>query len=185
MHRLAVFLVVCALMVPTVWAGELAGVTMTDDVTVGDATLVLNGMGLRKKLWVKVYVAGLYLEKPTADASDAVAMTGPKRVVMHFLTDKAKKKKMDAAWIEGFEANSPANYDALKQRVETFADFFPDMKDGDVVELTMTPGAGTSVTLNGEQKGVVDGDDFAAALLKVWLGDHPPTDDLKSGMLGS
>ena len=26
--------------------------------------------------------------------------------------------------------------------------------------------------------------DFAAALLKVWLGDHPPADDLKAGMLG-
>jgi len=185
MHRLAVFLVVCALMAPTVWAGELAGVTMKDEVSVGDATLTLNGMGLRKKLWVKVYVAGLYLETPTASASDAVAATGPKRVVMHFLTNKATKKKMDAAWVEGFEANSPSNYAALKERVEKFADFFPDMKDGDVIELTMTPGAGTSVTLNGEEKGVIDGDDFAEALLKVWLGDHPPSDDLKVGLLGS
>jgi hypothetical protein len=185
MRRLAVFLVVCVLMAPAVWAGELAGVTMADKVTVGDATLALNGMGLRKKLWVKVYVAGLYLETTTSSAADALAATGPKRVVMHFLTNKATKKKMDAAWAEGFEANSPSNYDALKKRVETFADFFPDMKDGDVIELTMTPGAGTSVVLNGEEKGVVDGDDFAEALLKVWLGDHPPTDELKTGMLGS
>ncbi len=103
---------------------------------------------------------------------------------MHFLTDKANKKKMDAAWVEGFEANSPSTYGALTDRVQTFADLFPDMKVGDVIELTMVPGGGTSATLNGEAKGVIDGDDFAEALLKVWLGDHPPSDELKTGMLG-
>jgi len=184
MRRLAAFLVVCALAVPTVWAGEVAEVTMADDVTVGDTNLVLVGMGLRKKLWVKVYVAGLYLESPTTSAPDALKMAGPKRVVMHFLTNKANKKKMDAAWVEGFEANSPSNYGALKERVQTFADLFPDLKVGDEVELTMVPGAGTSVTLNGEKKGIIDGDDFAEALLKVWLGGHPPTEELKVGMLG-
>ncbi len=66
--------------------------------------------------------------------------------------------------------------------MEQFADFFPDMKDGDVIVLTMVPGAGTTVVLNDDQKGVIEGDDFAEGLLKVWLGDHPPTDDLKVGM---
>ena len=184
MRRLAAFVLVCALAVPTVWAGEVAEVTMADDVTVGDTSLVLVGMGLRKKLWVKVYVAGLYLESPTTSGPEAIEMAGTKRVVMHFLTNKANKKKMDAAWFEGFEANSPSTYDALKERVQTFADFFPDLKVDDVVELTRVPGAGTTVMLNGEKKGVVDGDDFAEALLKVWLGDHPPAEELKTGMLG-
>ncbi len=185
MRRLAVFFVVCALVSPVVWAGEVAGVTMADEVAVGDTTLVLNGMGLRKKLWVKVYVAGLYLENGANKADEAVAMTGTKRVVMHFLTDKAKKKKMDAAWLEGFEANSPSNFDALRERVKSFSDLFGDMKVGDVIELTVVPGAGTNAVLNGEEKGVIDGDDFGEALLRVWFGDHPPSDQLKAGMLGS
>lgn len=33
--------------------------------------------------------------------------------------------------------------------------------------------------LNGELKGTIEGDDFAAALLRVWLGIKPPTEDLK------
>jgi hypothetical protein len=184
MRRLAALIVVCVLLVPAVWAGELADVTMADEVTVGDATLHLNGMGLRKKMWVKVYVAGLYLESPSKDGAEAVKAGGTKRVVMHFLTDKATKKKMDAAWIEGFEANSPSAYGSMEDRVRQFADLFGDMKVGDVIELTMVPGAGTTAAVNGEIKGVIDGDDFATGLLMVWLGDHPPSDELKIGMLG-
>ncbi len=45
-------------------AGEVAGVKMSDTVTVEGKTLKLNGMGLRTKVMFKVYVAGLYLEKP-------------------------------------------------------------------------------------------------------------------------
>ncbi len=185
MRRLAALLVVCVLAIPTAWAGELADVKMADEVTVGDATLQLNGLGLRKKMWVKVYVAGLYLESPTKDAAEAAGAAGTKRVVMHFLTDKATKNKMDAAWVEGFEANSPSTYASMADRVKKFADLFGDMKVGDVIELTMVPGGGTTAALNGETKGVIDGDDFAAGLLKVWLGDHPPSDELKAGMLGS
>jgi hypothetical protein len=59
------------------------------------------------------------------------------------------------------------------------------LKVGDVIELNMVPGNGTAVVLNGEGKGVIDGNDFATTLLKVWLGDHPPSDELKVGMLGS
>lgn len=184
MRHFSALLLVCILLVPSAWSGELAGVSLPDEVTVGDATLVLNGMGLRKKFVVKVYAAGLYLPSKTSDAGAAVQSDGAKKIVMHFLTNKATKKKMDAAWLEGFEANSPSEFGALEGRVKTFAGLFDDMKDGDVIEMTIIPGGGTSVLLNGKDKGVIEGDDFGAALLKVWLGDHPPTEDLKTGMLG-
>jgi hypothetical protein len=46
------------------------------------------------------------------------------------------------------------------------------------------PGTGTRVTINGEEKGVIEGADFYAALLDIWLGDEPADDDLKDAMLG-
>jgi len=39
--------------------------------------------------------------------------------------------------------------------------------------------------LDRELKGTIEGDDFATALLRVWLGAKPPTEDLKEGMLGA
>ncbi|HEX6929025.1 MAG TPA: chalcone isomerase family protein, partial [Gammaproteobacteria bacterium] len=40
-------------------AAELAGVTLPDTASVGGQELVLNGMGLREKFWVDVYVGAL------------------------------------------------------------------------------------------------------------------------------
>lgn len=58
------------------------------------------------------------------------------------------------------------------------------MEEGDVVEIDIVPGAEASVADNGDPVGVIEGDDFGSALLGVWLGDHPPSDDLKAGLLG-
>ncbi len=184
MRRSIVTVLVLALVVPSAWAGSLAGVKMDDEVTVADKTLVLNGMGVRSKLWVKVYVAGLYLEQKTQNPTKASSGDMCQRIVMHFLTDRATKSKMDSAWREGFKNNSPDQYGKLKARVDKFVDFFGDMKEGDRLELTMVPGKGTSATLNGKAAGSIEGDDFSTALLLVWLGQEPPTDDLKEGLLG-
>ena len=37
-------------------AASLAGVTVPDSATVGGSTLVLNGMGLREKYFIDIYV---------------------------------------------------------------------------------------------------------------------------------
>ena len=68
--------------------------------------------------------------------------------------------------------------------MQEFADFFGDMKDGDRIELVVVPGTGTTASLNGEVVGSIDGDAFGRALIAVWMGDHPPSDDLKDGLIG-
>jgi len=184
MRRCVVSILMVLLVASVLSAGELAGVQMKDEVMVGDSALVLNGMGVRKKLWIKVYVAGLYLEERTGEASQAVESEQAKQVVMHFMTDRATKEKMDDAWLEGFEANNPGEFAKLEERVKTFMGYFGDMKEQDQVVMSFVPGTGVEVSLNGTVKGTIEGDDFARALLRVWLGDHPPTEDLKEGMLG-
>jgi hypothetical protein len=170
-----------ALAAPALMAGELAGVTMPDQVTVAGKTLQLNGMGVRKKLWIKVYVGGLYLEKKTHSAEEALDMPGPKRMVMHFLTKKATKKRMDSAWDEGFEKNAPK---VTKVKIEKFKAMMGDMHPGDVVIIQFVPGEGTHVIVNGKDMGVIEGDDFARGVFSIYLGPEPPTEDLKNGLLG-
>ena len=58
-HLIAIF-VMLLFATPAVGA-ELNGVTLPDTISVNGKTLVLNGLGLRKKAFIKVYVAGLYL----------------------------------------------------------------------------------------------------------------------------
>ncbi len=43
-------------------AADLSGVFVDEQINAGNGeTLVLNGMGLREKFWVDVYVGSLYL----------------------------------------------------------------------------------------------------------------------------
>jgi hypothetical protein len=44
-------------------AASLAGVTRPDTAQIGSTTLLLNGLGLRTRYMVKVYVAGLYFHR--------------------------------------------------------------------------------------------------------------------------
>ncbi|HLX76390.1 MAG TPA: chalcone isomerase family protein, partial [Terriglobales bacterium] len=83
-------------------ADTLAGVTLPDTVQVGSATLVLNGLGVRKKFVVKVYVAGLYLEQKSSDANAIIKAEARKRIVMHFV-HRASKDQMMSAFDESFK----------------------------------------------------------------------------------
>ena len=58
------------------------------------------------------------------------------------------------------------------------------MHKGEVIRICYLPGAGTEVRINGERRGNVEGETFFHALLAIWLGAHPVSNDLKQGMLG-
>lgn len=150
-----------------------------------EGELVLNGAGVRTKMFFKIYVAALYLPSPVKNAEKIVSSEVPKRVSMSFLYSEVSKKKMDDAWQDGFSGNvPPEQMNALTQRLNRFKDMFGTMKEGDVVWLDYLPETGTRVTINGVDKGVIDGQDFSAALLNVWLGQKPVTDSLKGDLLG-
>lgn len=165
-------------------AAELAGVKLPDRVEVGGASLVLNGLGLREATFLKVdvYVAGLYLPKKTTDAAAILRSPGPKQVVQHFVRDVDRKDMVELTR-KGFERNSPDLMPKVRGRMDRLLGMLPDVKEGDRITLTHHAGR-VAVTVNGKQKGEIEGDDFAQALFSAWLGPHPPNPGLKSGMLG-
>lgn len=164
-------------------AAELAGVSLPDRVTVGDQTLVLNGMGLRKKAVFKVYVGALYLAQKSADPAAILAADAPRRMVMHFLRDVGRDRLVEA-WKEGFAGNAPQAQTRLAREIERFLSFWRDVKEGEEVTMTYLPGKGTTVAFGGKELGTIEGKEFADALLSVWLGPKPPSEDLKAGLLG-
>jgi hypothetical protein len=52
------------------------------------------------------------------------------------------------------------------------------------MSFTYKPRSGVLVDVGGAAKGTVEGDDFAKALLSIWLGARPPNANLKAGLLG-
>ncbi|MFY9552370.1 MAG: chalcone isomerase family protein [Thermoanaerobaculia bacterium] len=165
------------------FAVEVAGVKLPETITVDGKTLKLNGAGLRKKFIVKVYVAGLYLEKPSKDAAAALASNDAKSMRLHILRS-LKGSKVSEAIVEGFERTSKEQMPKLQARLQKLSQMIPDVAEGDEIGLTWLPDKGTVVTVRGTDRGTIEGRDFADALFAVWLGPNPVQEDLKIALLG-
>ena len=186
MKRLASMLCVLALTLAAsaVSAADLAGVKVPDTMTVDGKALKLNGAGIRKKAIFKVYVAGLYVETPSKDASALLSSGQPKSMHLWMLRD-IKGANVSGAIADGFQLNSKAAMAQLQPRLDQLAKMIPDMQDGDQMSLSFVPDKGTVVNVRGTDVGTIEGRDFADALFAVWLGPNPVQDDLKAALLGS
>ena len=170
-------------------AAEIEGVKLADKLRVSDAgpELILNGAGVRTRVFFKVYVGALYLQKKE-NATDAVlADAGPKRVAMHLLRDLTAEQ-LFSALNDGLKNNhTPEQLAKLGPQLKQLEDVFNAVKaakNGDVILLDYLPGAGTRVIVRGDDRGTIPGEEFNRALLRIWLGNQPADASLKKAMLG-
>jgi len=168
-------------------AAELSGVFVDDEIKAESGqSLLLNGIGLREKFWVDVYVGSLYLPGKSDDVAEILSNPGPWRVQLDFVYKEVASKKLLASWREGFEKNQNAEtLKKLQTRIDQFYGYFQTSTvDGDQYRFDYIPGKGVSISKNEQQLGQIPGDDFKNALLEIWLGNHPADKNLKKGMLG-
>jgi hypothetical protein len=161
---------------------QLAGVQIPDSATVGGKSIVLNGIGLREKYFIDVYVGALYMPARTSNAQQAINQDVPKRIVMHFIYKEVTAEQLNEVWHDGF-ASAP-NGSAMKAQLNKLCSWMATVRTGDSIILDYVPGTGTTVTVKGAKKGTIAGTDFMKALWSVYLGPVPPTEKLKKGMLG-
>lgn len=166
-------------------ARTVGDVNVPDQTVINGENLVLNGCGMREKFFFDIYVAALYLAKPAHSTETVLAMPGSRRILMHFVYSEIGRDKLIDAWNEGFEDNlTRQELASLKSRVDQFNSLFGAVHRGDVIWLDYTPDSGTTVTINGQEKGRIPGQDFNNALLRIWLGKEPVTGSLKQDLLG-
>lgn len=187
-RTLLVGLALCALLASRsapLGAAELAGVTVPDTATAGSQQLVLNGVGVRKKLFIKVYVGALYLPAKESSADAILGADGVRRMVMSFVFGVSKSQMCDA-WSEGLEANTPNAPAEVDAAFKTLCSFMEDIPKGNQLVLTYEPGTGTAVEVNGHAKGTLAGKATSDAILRTWIGPNPaPGADFKKAVLGS
>jgi len=170
-------------------AVEVEGVKLDPSVQVGGATLQLNGAGVRTRAIFRVYVAGLYVPQKANSAAALLAQKGPRRVAITMLRN-VDADTFSGALSEGLQKNlSEAQFAGFKAQIDTLSANFKaagEAKKGDVIHLEFAPDAGTRVVVNGKAQGsAIAGEDFYAALLRIWLGDKPVDGDLKKGLVGA
>ena len=173
--------VIAALGVGVAYGKECKGVKFQDEIQVDGSKLVLNGLGLRQATMFKVnvYVAALYLAKPSNDGNAILGSNTPKELILHFLRD-ASAADLNKAWDEGFDKQAGQ----FKEPLGTLKGWMADMKTGQRLTFVHKPGAGITVDVNGAVKGTIKGDDFAKAFFSILLGPNPPNPGLKTGLLG-
>jgi hypothetical protein len=179
---LSVFLAVAS---GAVQASECKGVDFPGHLQVGGNDLTLNGLGMRKATFLKVnvYVGALYVAHPAHDPQPLIDPGTPAELILHFVRNVGVGDLRDA-WTEGFEKVAKDQMPALNARIATLRGWMSDMNTGQRLTFTRLPGAGIQVDVNGVLKGTIPGDDFARALMSIWLGPNPPNPELKSGLLG-
>ena len=171
-----------ALWAATAEARKVSSVNMPEVVTIAGRELHLNGMGLRKeKGFFKVYVVGLYLERPTRDPRAAMTNDEAKRIVLVMLRDVDRDVFVESMET-GIQRNSGPQMPALRTRLDRLKRAIPDIKKGNVLDFTYVPGVGTLVRGQGEEM-AIEGKDFADALFAAWLGSIPIDRDLKRKLL--
>ncbi len=172
---------------PGLHAAEVAGVKLDDKIRVGGSELVLNGAGVRSKLFIKVYVGALYVgQKSTAPAAIYDSMS-PRRMALRMLRD-VDAESLHSALDDGLKANhTPEELAGLKAASDQLAAIMKGIgkaREGDTIAIDFLA-EGVAVSLNGESRGKVAAPALAKALLKVWLGDKPADAALKKSLLGS
>jgi len=186
-HRVRRAALVAALLAaPGLQAAEVAGIRVDDTLKLGGGELLLNGAGLRSRLFIKVYVGALYVAQKSTTPAGVIDSPGQRRMVMRMLREM-DAETLHGALEEGLQNNLSAGELAeLKLPAEQLGKIMKGIgkvKEGDSIAIDFSAD-GVAVSLNGESRGKVAGVGFGKALLKVWLGDKPADASLKKALLG-
>jgi hypothetical protein len=170
-------------------AVDVNGIKFEDTNKVGGKELKLNGAGMRTKVIIKVYAAGLYLPEKKTAVADILKMDGPRRVTLVMARDLASDD-LGKAFMDGINQNlDKAEKAKLVGQIMKFGEMFASVdaiKKGDVMHMDWIPGTGTVCQVNGKRIGEPVPDlNFYNAVLRIWLGDKPADSSLKPALLGS
>ena len=189
--KIRYLLLVCAFLAFPASAAEIEGVKLPEKIRLssGGPEIVLNGAGVRHKFgFIKIYVGTLYLTQKKTEREAALADSGPKRVGMHILADEVTAPELISSMNNALAANLvPHELALLEKRLRDLNKMMSSVKTigkGSIVYLDYIPGTGTRITVNGEERITIPGEDFFRGMLQIWIGAKPVDGGLRDAMLG-
>jgi len=200
LKRFLVVLVALLLSSTCVSALEVGGVNLPDTMKGGDANLLLNGAGIRRKFGLKVYVVGLYLKSKKSSSAAVLNADEPMGLQCKFRMS-IPPRKIDEVFYESFGEsmkvpkkgafNAQSTYGSITKEVVTFMGYIAkrDVAKTDTWIFTYIPGKGTEIKINDGTKdnlmGVIKGEEFKKALFGIWVAEHAPVgSSLRDELLG-
>ncbi len=162
------------------------GVDLPEKVTMENQALVLNGAGIRTKMFVDGYVAALYLTAKNKDAKSIIEADAPMAVRLTITSGLITPDRMSESTRDGFVRSTGGNIAPIEKEIDVMISAFKaEVKEGDVYDLVYIPAQGVHVYRNGEKKAEVKGMAFKKAMFGIWLSDNNIQSSLRKAMLGS
>ena len=158
---------------------------MPAQVQYGGKTIVLNGVGVRKKFFMSMYLAGLYLTAKSKDADAIMKADEPMSIRLAITSSLISPAKMKSATLQGFQVGTGGNIAPIKAEIDQMLNSFDKgVGPGDVYELTNVPGSGVHVIRNGKLVETIRSAAFKQALFGIWLSNTPVHTGLRAQLLG-
>lgn len=157
-------------------APATAETTPPRNLAIEDALLVLNGHGVRERMWTDIYDLALYLPKASANLRYIFDPATPKAIRIRVLYDDIPEDMPDD-WVAMFRSElSPQAFRRLDRA-------YRQLRVGDVLVVRYAPMTGTRILVNG--RAVVDdsGHGLIQGVLRRWLGDDPVSENLRRLLL--
>ncbi len=162
---------------------EIEGVKFPLSYTHENRKLTLRGYAVLNYMYIiKAYAGAFYLEEGKVRA-DSLGKSARILELEYFRNIKGEDFA-EATEVMIKKNVTPAQYQAMKDRVDKFNSLYRDVKPGDRYRAIYIPGKGTSLYHNNRLISTTGGDDFAFAFFSVWLGKNPIDINFRSKLLG-
>lgn len=163
-----------------------SAVINADSVRVANTDLVIFGLGNAQELRTEVFMGALYLPANVKSIDEARDETVPKRMTLKILQDNWSNREMVRKTKERIALNNArAVWQAQGQYILDFSAAFQEsLRRGDRIDIDHVPGQGVKVYGNGTLLKSLKSTSFFNLLLNAWIGDNPPAQSFKNGILG-
>ncbi|WP_130733923.1 chalcone isomerase family protein [Flavobacterium sp. J27] len=151
----------------------------------GKTKLVLNGYGIRDKMWINLYVQALYLTEKSDDPKKILDSDETIATRLYVTSSLVTREKLIKAIEEGIEKSYQSEIEPLRERMHKFMSFFENVTEKGYLEFVYSKeDVKTYVFINDKLTGEIEGLDFRKALFGIWLEDRCVDRTLKKRLLG-
>ena len=167
---------------------EVDGVILPRTIEFKQRTLLLNGVGVRSKMWVDVYVQALYLSDLSQNAESILESNSEMAIRLQITSSMVTSEKLSKSLNKGLvKSIGDGNLGKFKSQIallESLLNKEKTFKD-DAINLIYNPADESLwVYKNDRYEGKIPGLEFKKVFFGIWLSDNPVDEKLKNDLLG-
>ncbi len=134
-------------------------------------------------LGFNLYRGALYVERTSTNAEELLQADQTTLVYLHFVRKLSQSQLQDA-----FRASvhyQVGENSEWEPQLQTLLGWMVDVQKGDAMAFVIDDEQHLIGYLNGQPMGKIQSSEFGKLFLRLYLGNKPPTEALKKGMLGA